>query len=244
VIAHDTRSLLDFGPKIPQQCVCIVGDDKADVEGLEDAFGARHCVTESGVDAARGVEGSAQCFEERLDFVVVVAAVLNTGMQIHATVVGDTLKEMEEQVGTERTHPGRNKLGIEDAVGTPAEIDGHKPQGLVHWHIAMGGTHDATPVAECFVDGLPEADTDILGGVMIIDVQIAVGGDGDVELSVFGHQGQHMVQKADTGLGMTLPGTVDIDAQRNTCFTGSAGNLSLTHSDSSELKNRVVGILL
>jgi hypothetical protein len=44
------------------------------------------------------VEGTSECFVEGFDFVMIIPAVLDTGMQIHPCMDGHTLKQMEEHI--------------------------------------------------------------------------------------------------------------------------------------------------
>ena len=52
---------------------------------------------------------------------------------------------------------------------------------LVHWHVHVGIPRDAFHIAECLLDGLAERDADIFGGMVMIDVQVALGLDRDVD---------------------------------------------------------------
>ena len=50
-----------------------------------------------------------------------------------------------------------------------------------------------------------EHDADILGGVVEVDVQVALGADREVEQAVAGEGGQHVVEEADAGGNVRRP---------------------------------------
>jgi hypothetical protein len=73
----------------------------------------------------------------------------------------------------------------------------------------VGGAHDPGTIAQCLIDGLTEANRNILGGVMIVDVQIPDCFDSYVKLTVFGEEGEHVIEEADPGIGLALTGSID-----------------------------------
>ena len=71
------------------------------------------------------------------------------------------------------THPRRH-LEIDDRVRPAAEVDGRDGQRLVHRHDEVAGAVDAASVAERLGHRLAERDAEVLDGVMLVDVEIAV----------------------------------------------------------------------
>ena len=69
---------------------------------------------------------------------------------------------------------------------------------------------------------LAEHDADILGGVMEVDVQVALGAHGQVEQAVAGEGGEHVVEEADAGGDVRLPRPVEIQGQGDVGFGGPA----------------------
>ncbi len=61
---------------------------------------------------------------------------------------------------------------------------------------------------------LAEHDADILGGVVEIDMQVALGLHRQVEQPVPGESGQHVVEEADAGGDVGLAGAVQRQGQR------------------------------
>ncbi len=97
-------------------------------------------------------------------------------------------------------------------------------------HVGIAG--DALHVAERLLHGLAERDADILGGVVIIDMQVALGLDRDVHAGMPGQQVQHVVEKADAGLDLRAAGAVEGDLDRDVGFLGFALDLGFAHDSS------------
>lgn len=89
------------------------------------------------------------------------------------------------------------ELGVENAIGTPTQIDRHKPERLVHRHIAVSGAYDATPLTQRLVKGFSQADKGVLGSVMLVHMQVATGFHRQVEESVTGKEREHVVEKRE-----------------------------------------------
>ena len=86
--------------------------------------------------------------------------------------------------------------GDERAAG---EVDRGLGQRLVHRHQRLAEAADAALVAERLRQRLAEHDADILGGVVEVDMQVALGLHVEVEQPVAGEGGQHVVEEADAG---------------------------------------------
>src|SRR4051795_7483346 len=67
---------------------------------------------------------------------------------------------------------------------------------LVHGDGGVAVAGDALLVPERLGEGLAEGDGDVLHRVVCVDVQVAVGADGEVDASVLGQGGQHVVVEA------------------------------------------------
>ena len=72
-------------------------------------------------------------------------------------------------------------------------------QRLVHRHMHVGIAGDALHVAERLLHRLAERDADVLGGVVVVDVQVALGLDRDVDARMPRQQIEHVVEEADAG---------------------------------------------
>ena len=81
------------------------------------------------------------------------------------------------------------------------------------------------PVAERPVDRLAQADADVLGGVMPVDVEVARAGDRQVHQGMPGEQLEHVVEEPDAGLHVRPPLAVEVERQADVGLAGLAHDL-------------------
>ena len=72
-------------------------------------------------------------------------------------------------------------------------------------------------------------DPDILGGVVMVDVEIALRLDGQVNARMARQQVQHMVEEADSGRNRRRAGPVEIDRDLDVGLLGGALDRTLAH---------------
>ena len=68
---------------------------------------------------------------------------------------------------------------------------------------------DALLVSQRFGERLPQTDPDVLHGVMGIHSEIGLRANFEVEEPVLGEEGQHVVEKADSGGDRRCPRSLD-----------------------------------
>ena len=102
-------------------------------------------------------------------------------------------------------------------------------QRLVHRHMHVGIAGDALHVAERLLDRLAERDADVLGGVVVVDVQVALGLDGQVDAGMARQQVEHVVEEADAGRDRRRAGAVEIDRDLDVGFLGGALDRTFAH---------------
>jgi hypothetical protein len=81
-------------------------------------------------------------------------------------------------------------------------------------------------VAERLRQRLAERDAGVFHGVVIVDVQIALGADRHVDQRMARKLLEHVIEKADAGRNRSGSGSVNREADRNVGFVGLAGNRS------------------
>ena len=106
-------------------------------------------------------------------------------------------------------------------------------QRLVHRHVHVGIAGDALHVAERLLHRLAERDADILGGVVMVDMQIALGLDRDVDARMPRQQIEHVIEEADAGRDLRAAGAVEIDFDLDVGFLGLALDGGFAHGESS-----------
>ena len=58
---------------------------------------------------------------------------------------------------------------------------------------------------------LAQADADVLGRVVGVDVQVALGLDGQVDPAVLAQVGEHVVEEADAGVDLVRADAVEVE---------------------------------
>jgi hypothetical protein len=99
---------------------------------------------------------------------------------------------------------------LEDQVASAAEIDSDGRKGFFHGQDDMSVASDTGFGTEAISKGLAEADADIFGGMVSIDVGVADGLDFQVDQGVFREEDQHVIEEADTGVDVVLTGAVEV----------------------------------
>ena len=74
--------------------------------------------------------------------------------------------------------------------------------------------------AKCPGEGLAEADADILDSMMVIDLDIPLGRNGQVEKPVDGEEGEHVVEKGHTRIDRRHTLSVNRQDQTDVRFPG------------------------
>ena len=90
-------------------------------------------------------------------------------------------------------------LQIDHRVRPAAQVDRGDRERLVHRHDEVAGAIDPFPIAERLQHRLAERDADVLDGVMLIDVEIALRLQREIEAAVAREQLQHVIEEADAG---------------------------------------------
>ena len=101
-----------------------------------------------------------------------------------------------------------------------AEVDGDDGEGFVHGQDEVAGAVDAFAVAEGFGEELAEDDADVFDGVVLVDVEIAIGFELEVEAAVFGEELQHVVEEADAGGDLVAAAAFDVERAGDLRFFG------------------------
>ncbi len=117
-----------------------------------------------------------------------------------------------------KTRNGRAEISKRDAR-----------QRLVHRQQAIGIAHDAALVAERLDERLPQSDADILDRMMIVDLQVALGADGQVDQRMTRDLVEHMIEKADTRLDVGFPGAIEQHIHGNLGLIGLARDSGGAH---------------
>ena len=143
-------------------------------------------------------------------------------MKGDAAVGGESLKKFRHEFGVELPYFGFRQIHIEHKKSAAADVDNTLRQSLVERYAGIGKPPDAFLVTQGFRKGFPEGNPHIFHGVVKIDMGIPFGFYGDIEKTMAGHLGQHVIQVRDGGVDVVFPGSVQVLTDRNIRFPGRA----------------------
>jgi hypothetical protein len=172
----------------------------------------------------RYIQRPGQGLKQRFGPMMVILAGQEPGMQVQPAFVGQALKKVGDEAGSQLADAVTAKLALKDKVAPPTEIDGHQGQGFVHGDNRMTHADDAGAIPQSLGQGPAQHNGNIFNGMVFIDVQIATGLDLQVKPGMAGQGMQHMIQKADTGLNSGLAGAIDIELDLDIGFAGLPGH--------------------
>ena len=95
--------------------------------------------------------------------------------------------------------------------------------------------------AERLLDGLAERNADVFGGVVVVDMEIAVGLDRDVDARMPRQQVEHVVEEADTGRNLGHACAVEVDRNLDVGLLGLALDGRRAHERCFPLSLAVLG---
>ncbi len=164
---------------------------------------------------------------------MVVFAIKVFDVQRNAGILRERLEPLAEQFGIHFADFGSRKFSLPDQEGAARHVDRDPRQRFVHGQLHVAIADDAGLVPQRLGDGLTKHDAGIFGGVVEIDVKIALRPQHDVDQTMAGQLLQHMVKKTDAGLNVIGAGAVEIDGRRDLGFLGLAGDRRLAFQRSS-----------
>ena len=177
----------------------------------------------------RGAERAGQRLEAGLGDVVVVLAVEVLDVEREAAVLGEGLEELAEQLGVEIADLVAAEGDLPDEIGPAGDVDRAAGQRLVHRQVDVAIAGDAGAVAQRLAKRLAERDADILGGVVLVDVEVALRRDADVDQAVARELLQHVVEEADAGRDLGLARAVEGDGDDDVGLLGLPRDLCCAH---------------
>jgi hypothetical protein len=193
----------------------------------QSSLGTRYLPGQALIPLHSHIQRSSQGLEESFRAMVIVCTGQQPGVQIEPTGVGQTLQEVGNERRTHLPNPVGTELTVEHKVTASAKIDGNQSQRFIHWDNGMSHPGNPSPVIQRFSQRPAQHNADIFNRMVFVNVQITPGADVQVKARVSSQGVQHVIQKADTGLDISLTGTVQVETDIYIGFTRFAGNSSL-----------------
>ncbi len=150
------------------------------------------------VMARRIVQRTRERFERRFGAVVVVIAGQQSDVQRKTAFVSERLQQVRDQLAAQAANHRPAERQVDARPGSPTEIDRDLGQRFVKWNGRVAKATDATSLTQSLVQCLTEAESHVFGGVVLIDVEVALSFDGQVEPRMPSQAIKHVVQEADT----------------------------------------------
>ena len=117
------------------------------------------------------------------------------------------------------------ELGIPYQPWSASEVQGYLAEAVIHRQ-TVSVAFDASLVAQGLQKAFSQGDTRVLDGVMLIDIKVALGVDGEVHHAMLADLFQHMVEEAQTCGYVTLARAVKVHADVDVGLLGGALHLS------------------
>ena len=150
-------------------------------------------------------------------------------VQGHAGMIDQAMEKFAEQIDVEATDHRAREIDVHFQPRTTGQIDHDARQGFIERHIAVTVASQPLLVAPGLGQCLTEGNSQILNGVMRVDVQIAVGDDIEIDQAMPGNLIKHVVEERNTGGKFALASTIEIETHGNLRLQGVARNFDLPH---------------
>lgn len=154
-------------------------------------------------------------------------------MHVHLAMRGRGLPEIGGQFRVEIPDAGRRHGHVPGPERTSTQVDGDGHESFIHRkdHVPIAAYSGL--VAQGAVDRGAQANSDVLGRMVRIDVEIAFAGDHQIEQSVLGEQFEHVIKEAYSGLDLGLAAAIKVEPETDLGFSrrslylgGSAGHVA------------------
>src|SRR5215472_1295272 len=149
-------------------------------------------------------------------------------------------EEILEQLGLEVTNAGRGEFPMADAVSATGEIEGGGGEAIVHRHEEIARAENAALIAEGLFDGVAKGDANVFDGMVLIDIEIALGAKMEIESTVASDLLEHVIKEADTGGNVGFATPVEVETKCDVRFLRGAAEDGFSHRSGSRARSRRV----
>ena len=116
-------------------------------------------------------------------------------VEVHAGGVAQALKEVEKHLGRHFAHLLALELSIPNEPGAAAEVECHLAQAVVHRQ-AVAVALNAALIAKSLQQTFAESQCRVLDGVVLVDLEVALGVNGEVHHAVLAYLLEHVVEES------------------------------------------------
>ena len=147
-------------------------------------------------------DSNRQRFERTLRPMVIVVSSDAINMQRCPTGLGKALEAVRNHLCAQITNLLPLQPQIRNTVWAVAQVDNGAGQGLVEGCVCMAEARQACRALQGVLERGAEREEGVFGGVVIVDVQVALNADAQRPASVFGQRVDHVVEEADAGVDL------------------------------------------
>ena len=127
---------------------------------------------------------------------------------------------MLDQLERQRPDPFATERQVDDRVRPAPDIDDGRGERLVHRHARLTESMDAGAVAQRLGERDTEHERDVLDGVVLVDLEVAIGRDRQVEQAVVAERPQEVVVEADPRRDRGVAGAVEAERDGHVRLAG------------------------
>ena len=159
---------------------------------------------------------------EALADVMVVGAVEQLHVERDARGLAHRVEPVLDQLGVPFAEAFLGELGLPNQIRPSGDVQGNPRKGLVHRRIGSAITPDPGLFAQRLRNRLTQRDRRILGGVVLVDVEVALDLHRHVDQRVAAELLHHVIKKADASRNVIGAGPVEIDGNGDLRLGGVA----------------------
>jgi hypothetical protein len=162
----------------------MIANARLRVAALEEAFRAGEDAGEALVAGNGEAESAGEGLEDGFDLVMRGAAIEGAEVDVGAGGLCEALEKIFRELNLKIANSFRGDFCVYHAMWAPTEIDSSGGESFIHGHEEVSSAEDAAFRAERFYNGFAESDADVFDGVVLIYVEVAFGGEVDIERAV------------------------------------------------------------
>ena len=136
-------------------------------------------------------------------------------MQCHPGIACHSMEELFHQLGGKGPDAAIPDVEVDIRLSTTAKVERAQHEGFIHWDSGISVTGNTRLVAKGLAQRHPEDNPDILDRVVVIDVEIPTRVDGQINQTMPGDLGEHVLEEADAGGEGGCALSIEVDGEVN-----------------------------
>jgi hypothetical protein len=160
---------------------------------------------------------------------VVIAAITNMGMDIASKCLAESDQKIEHQGRGKSAETSFPQAAFKNTIGPAAKVDGHFGQRFIHGHKKITGASDARFISQSLAESLTQNQAAVFDQVVRFNTQIAAGLQFKIEQTMAGKGFEHVAEKINLAIDLTLAAAINIEYQGYLRFPGITLANCLSH---------------